>query len=185
MTYKCVTRSAIISPDGLYRYRLDRIWDPGLWLLLFCMLNPSTADADKDDPTIRQCMWFGEALGFGGIVVVNFHAYRATDWRALRLLDEATRVGPENLRHIAQAVAETKGGIFAWGTHLSDLAGDVGYALEAMNLMKWPTMSPMCLGLTKHGHPKHPLYQPHRADIVQPYLDRGTSKPRKHQPKEP
>ena len=79
-----VQRSAVISPDGLYRYRLDRWWGPesegmGSNRMPFMMLNPSTADADEDDRTIRRCIGFAHREGCNGITVVNIGAYRATD----------------------------------------------------------------------------------------------------------
>jgi hypothetical protein len=71
-------REAEISEDGKYRYALMRMWDDKP-LMMFCMLNPSTADATKDDPTIRRCIGFAKDRGYGGIYVVNLMAYRATD----------------------------------------------------------------------------------------------------------
>ena len=74
---------AVVSDDGLYRYILTRTWDRSLPALVFCMLNPSTADATVDDPTIRKCIGFAQRLGYGGIIVVNLFAYRATKPREL------------------------------------------------------------------------------------------------------
>lgn len=86
-----IVTSASISGD--YRYRLGRAWAGGP-TCTFIMLNPSTADADQDDPTIRRCVGFAKALGCGALEVVNLYAYRATNPRDLLRQDE--RVGPEN-----------------------------------------------------------------------------------------
>lgn len=92
-----VATTAGISECGTYRYWLCREWSPGLDSLVWLMLNPSTADATQDDPTIRRCMGFARRWGYGGITVVNLYAYRATNPRDL--LTAADPVGPENDRY--------------------------------------------------------------------------------------
>lgn len=80
------TRLAILSRDGgWHRYLLARIWDPSpaAALLVWIMLNPSTADHERDDPTVRRCAGFARRLGYGGIAVANLYSYRATDPREL------------------------------------------------------------------------------------------------------
>jgi hypothetical protein len=72
-------KSAVISPCGLYRYRLTRTWDAVRWSAAFVMLNPSTADAVDDDPTIKRCVGFAKRWGCGGIVVANLFAFRSAD----------------------------------------------------------------------------------------------------------
>jgi hypothetical protein len=72
-------RGALLSEDGRYRYRLWRLWDDLAPVMVWVMLNPSTADADLDDPTIRKCIGFAKANRHGGIIVVNLFAWRATD----------------------------------------------------------------------------------------------------------
>lgn len=72
-------KGALISECGLYRYWLKRVWDPSKPKALFIMLNPSTADANIDDATIRKCIGFSERLGFGGFYVINLSAFRARD----------------------------------------------------------------------------------------------------------
>ena len=71
-------KGATISECGLYRYSLTRVWDDVLPMCIFVMLNPSTADADIDDPTIRRCINFAKREGCGSLMVVNLFAYRAT-----------------------------------------------------------------------------------------------------------
>lgn len=81
-------RGAVISDDGRYRYRLWRTWAPELPRMAWIMLNPSTADAEVDDPTIRRCVGFAKREGCGGIEVVNLYAYRSTDPSVLGTVDE-------------------------------------------------------------------------------------------------
>src|SRR5712664_2208515 len=90
----CIVRSAGFSCCGLYRYWLRRHWDAELPPVCFVMLNPSTADAERDDPTIRRCCGFSRRWGYGGIVVVNLYAFRTSDPCCLR--NAVHPVGPEN-----------------------------------------------------------------------------------------
>lgn len=143
-----VRKSAIISECGRYRYRLDRVWAPGP-LCTFVMLNPSTADAQEDDPTIRRCMGFAKREACGGLVVVNLFAFRATNPETLRTVLDP--VGRENDYHIALALLETDGPVVgAWGSNAPDWrVRDVGYLF---------LQSLLCLGVTRNGNPRHPLY---------------------------
>ena len=116
----------------------------------FVMLNPSTANAKRDDPTIRRCMGFARAWGFGGVDVVNLFAFRATDPRALR--EAADPIGPANDRHLRRAVRSAGLIVLAWGAH--EMARD--RAARARPLFNRP--GSRCLGLTQSGEPRHPLY---------------------------
>ncbi len=89
---------AVLSADGVYRYRLWRTWDASKPTLAFLMLNPSTADATEDDPTIRRCLGFAKEWGYGSLVVVNLFALRSPNPDALRENDDP--VGPENGEHL-------------------------------------------------------------------------------------
>jgi hypothetical protein len=148
-----MARGAVISDCGLYRYRLSRIWNEARYSLAFVMLNPSIADADIDDPTIRRCMGFARREGYGGIEVANLYAFRATSpddlWRA------RDPYGPENddhLRNVALASA-------AYGTPLICAWGAYGGRNNRpIVLMQNAGAELMCLGKTKDGHPRHPLY---------------------------
>jgi hypothetical protein len=152
-------RYATISDCGQYRYRLSRVWDGARQLLTFVMLNPSTADAEQDDPTIRRCMGFARTFGYGGINVLNIFALRATDPR--QLSGHPDPVGPYNDQMLyaylavdpmrAQTVA-------AWGAHKA--ATVRAAALTAPGTAPWS-----CLGVTKDGHPRHPLYLPANAQL--------------------
>ena len=114
-------RRAVLSECGSYRYALTREWADGkcvAWL----MLNPSTADADIDDPTIRRCIGFARQWGYGRLVVVNLFALRATDPRVL--VRNADPVGSKNDFYIAKAMKEAQEVICAWGCqqHLRTIA---------------------------------------------------------------
>ena len=147
-------RDAVISPCGLYRYSLTRRWASGA-PVLFVMLNPSTADATIDDPTIRRCVGFARAWGAPAIEVVNLFAYRATDPvdLAAARLGGLDIVGPENDLHIAAAAERTSSCVVAWGAHAEAIqrAGDVWRLLAER-------VSVHALGITKAGAPRHPLY---------------------------
>lgn len=158
-------KAAVISPCGLYRYRLTRHWDGSKRALPFIMLNPSTADAEIDDPTIRRCMSFARRAELGGIIVVNLFAFRATKPETLKYT--ADPVGPENdayLREIAIVSGRNSTPVVcAWGAVGWTRAPDLVRAMlrEDANLV--------CLGQTKDGHPRHPLYV--RGD--QPFVKYG------------
>jgi len=148
-------RDAVISPCGVYRYRLGRRWGSGQrGYVLWVMLNPSTADASEDDPTIRRCVGFSKAWGYDGLVVVNLFALRATDPAALR--DDPSPIGPENDEHIQAAIRGAELVVAAWGA-------DAFKAVRARAkhvgelLMHAPCKVAM-LGATKDGSPRHPLY---------------------------
>lgn len=112
--FKTFEASAIISEDGRYRYCLTRVWDPKKPILYFVMLNPSTADADEDDHTIRKCVGFANYNGFGGIFVVNLFALRATDPQEMFLWCEKA-IGFENDEHILK-IPRGATVCCAWGT---------------------------------------------------------------------
>lgn len=148
-----VLSDAILSPCGTYRYRLERIWEPDLPLVVWIMLNPSTANATEDDPTIRRCMGYARAWGRGGIVVVNLFAYRATDPRAMRAA--ADPVGPENDAHLLAAVCSKPLVVAAWGN--GGTYRNRGRAVH--ELIRGAGVPLHCLTVSKTGQPCHPLYQ--------------------------
>lgn len=145
--------SAIISDCGKYRYFLQRETGmPDERTLLFIMLNPSTADASLDDPTIRKCKGFGGFFGYGKIAVVNLFAFRATNPAELSKTNFPE--GPENLAHIAKAINSADKIICAWGTK-GVLFGQDRRVLKYLSEIKKELYA---LEITKDGHPKHPLY---------------------------
>ena len=145
---------ADLSRCERYRYALGRRWDDGPEAL-FVLLNPSTADAAVDDPTLRRCMGFARREGCGATRTVNLFAWRATDPRDLARAEAAGEdiVGRRNATAIREAMATCKGPVIA------------GWGAQAIAL---PRVAPLlrlagerkisCLGMTKAGHPRHPLY---------------------------
>ncbi len=156
--------SAILSDCGTYRYELRRQWTDGP-VMTFIMLNPSTADASADDPTIRKCIGFAKRNAYGGIRVVNLFAYRSHSPANLKKMarEQGFRFvnGPENDDYIFQAASAAKRDkthlVAAWGVHgkllnrASNLAirlADQGYQLYTLNL-------------NVNGSPAHPLMLPY------------------------
>lgn len=140
-------RTAIISECGTYRYTLSRCWDPPKPSCAFVMLNPSTADATQDDPTIRRCIGFAKAWGYGGVDVLNLFALRATDPSALR--SHPDPIGPDNDEYLRSLRGRFV--VAAWGVH-----GALNGRGEAVRKMLGDRLA--VLGLTKDGHPRHPLF---------------------------
>ncbi len=153
-------KTADVSACGTFRYKLGTVWDKTKPSALFVMLNPSKADADIDDPTIRRCRGFAKSFGCGGFMVVNLFAFRATDPQDLLMLVQSggDAVGPGNHRAIMEAVqAHDKPGdliIAAWGSHGSKKPLRVRVA---ETLRQLPTGRVLCLTKTKDGQPSHPL----------------------------
>lgn len=146
-----MNKGAIFSKSGRHRYYLWRRWadmgDATLWI----MLNPSTADAERDDATIRRCVNFTKAWGCTRMVVVNLFALRATDPRELKTVDKP--IGANNdavIKHQATNCG-FKYVVAAWGNHgkLFNRQQEVAALLGDVPLV--------CLGVTKSGCPKHPL----------------------------
>ena len=149
--------SAIISPCGRYRYTLQRDGIPGATTgtVVFCMLNPSTADASIDDPTIRRCRGFTERWGCAGLMVVNLYGLRATDPRELQRVSRADAIGPENDDWLGKVAIVARVGVCAWG---AGAAPD--RVAEVVRIFRIAGANMYCLGVTKDGHPRHPLYMP-------------------------
>lgn len=156
-------RRAYFSECGTYRYLLQRVWDPKGARTLIIMLNPSTADAYKDDATIRSCIRLCRALGFGGFEVANLMAYRATNPKDLPNKPSLC-LGAGNPRYLAQALERCGTVICAWGAHpyAAQFAGG------ALDIVKLYDKRPYCFGVNKNGSPKHPLYVNSKAQLI-PY----------------
>lgn len=146
------TAWADISECGRYRYALGRhLGMLGGGRLVFVMLNPSTADAEHDDPTLRRCIGFAKAWGYGELVVCNLFALRATDPAGLRTAEDP--IGPDNDVAIAHWTQRAQRVVCAWGT-LGALQGRDATVLAALRA----TRPVYALGFTRDGHPRHPLY---------------------------
>ena len=136
------------SRCGLYRYWLRRSWDSTLPQCAFVGLNPSTANAKTDDPTLRRCIDFAQQWGFGSLFMVNLFSLRATDPR--ELLGEHDPVGPRTNLWLRRAKGESELIIAAWGN---------GGALHNRHSTVAKLLGDMrCLGVTASGMPRHPLY---------------------------
>lgn len=181
--------SAILSDCGVYRYHLRREWNgdtpPGdetreqfeemslfsrpakrehvLWV----MLNPSTADAKTNDPTIRKCIGFSSRWGYRALEVVNLFAFRATDPRELARAWAAgvEVVGPDTNQHIRFAAQEADRVVVAWGGFSG--CGITARAREVCGLLG--EAPALCLGVTKDGQPRHPLMLPY-ATSTEPWV---------------
>ena len=144
------TRShAVFSDCRLYRYRLERRWGEGV-LGAFLMLNPSTADEFQNDPTIRRCVAFARMWGYGGLMMTNLFAWRATDPRNMLAADDP--VGPDNDQTLRATWLNAAITVAAWGAHGTHQGrgAHVRAMLPALHYLR----------LTKDGHPGHPLYLP-------------------------
>lgn len=146
--------SAIISPCSKFRYRLGRRWADGGQTLAYVMLNPSTADAEQDDATIRRCIRFAKAHDFNALDVVNLYAYRATDPADLR--KAGYPVGPDNDQHIVQTVSEAHAVCVAWGANVAGLERPQ----IVLPMIRRCMATIFCLGITRSGYPAHPLMLP-------------------------
>lgn len=143
---------ATFSPCRTYRYSLTRRWGTRPHVL-FIGLNPSTADETQDDPTIRRCIGFAERWGYGGLVMANLFAFRATDPKAM--LTAPDPVGPENDDWLRQLGDECERVLAAWGAH----GRHMGRGAAVMRLLGNEGRRLIyCLGTTRVGYPKHPLY---------------------------
>lgn len=156
--------SAIISPCGTYRYRLERPDVFGGHSTAVIMVNPSTADADADDATIRKLKGFRDRYGWGNLIVGNLFAYRATDVRELATASDP--VGPDNGYRLAEIFLDAQRVIFAWGAtgklpkRLRDHWREVDALARKMH------SQPMSIGLpAKDGHPCHPLMLPYSREL--------------------
>lgn len=155
MAYDEMTRLAKISPCLRYRYALGRMWDPTRPInLVWCMLNPSTADGTKDDPTIRQCIGFARDWGYGGFIVVNLFAYRSPDPKDLLRVEDP--VGPDNNIVWQECMTHHHSIVAAWGSNvqrLGSLANDrIALLRDLAGKRLWT------FGMTANGNPLHPLY---------------------------
>ena len=144
--------TAIYSDCERYRYSLTRVWDKTGPRVLFIMLNPSKATEVQNDPTVERCERRARVLGFGGFRVMNIFAWRETDPRLLRATPEP--VGTENDALLLDGLDWADMVVAGWGVHGAHL--NRGPEVEA--LLRGAGADLQCLGLSKAGHPRHPLY---------------------------
>ena len=154
-------REAVISNCGLYRYSLTRRWNRGP-IMLFVMLNPSTADADVDDPTIRRCIGFARREGMAELRVVNLWPFRSPNTAALHEWINGGKLRGAmvvNGRHIEDELGACDQVVVAWGADKSSWPNSYSFerVCDRLGLMDDPRRV-RCLGTTKRGQPRHPLY---------------------------
>jgi len=148
--------SALFSECGLYRYRLTRRLHGDRGSLLIIGLNPSTADATHNDPTIRRCLGFAERWGHSTLVVTNLFSFRSTQPEGLK--KTKSPIGLDTDQILQQEAEKATMILAAWGAH----GGLFNRNREVLALLQnYPLY---CLGITKAGHPRHPLYI--RADTL-------------------
>lgn len=144
--------AAKFDKDRLYRYTLERFWREPKVLCNFVMLNPSTADALVLDPTVTRCVRYAYDWGFDGIVITNIFAIRST--KPGVLYTDPDPVGKDNDDAIESAAARCDRVVAAWGIHGALRGRGPAVAVRLLELHH----DVRCLGLTKTGHPRHPLY---------------------------
>lgn len=155
-----MNKGAVLSLDNVYRYRLWRRWGDGP-TLGYILLNPSTADAEADDPTITRCIKRAQRLGCGAIEVGNLFALRSTE--AAALYRAAFPIGPDNDAAIEAVVRASKIVVCGWGVH--GLLHGRGRAV-ANRIQHELGRIVHVLDLCANGEPKHPLYIPLNRDPV-------------------
>ncbi|TVS13620.1 MAG: DUF1643 domain-containing protein [Wenzhouxiangella sp.] len=134
-----------------YRYTLWRRWDADRRLVMVIGLNPSTADARRNDPTIRRCIGFARDWGCGGLVVTNLFAFRATYPSDLKAASDP--VGPRNDAWIRRMARQVDVVVAAWGN-------DGAWLGRSARLQRILSGRLHCLRLNHSGEPAHPLYLP-------------------------
>lgn len=158
-----VVRSAWFSDDKRYRMALTRIWKPGAPGAVVSGLNPSTADAFQDDPTIRSVSTQLDIMGYGALLMLNAFAFKATDPKDM--LKEPDPVGRENDEAWERLLGDPREPrplfIAAWGYHGAHMGRD----LRIMDMLENWGIEPMCFGITMTGQPRHPLYLPHGTEL--------------------
>lgn len=154
-----LSKSADISSDGVYRYALARRLATGDRAVLFVGLNPSTADASLDDPTIRRCVGFAKDWGFDWLLMGNIYAFRSADPKAI--YQDKDPVGPRNFQTLREMAFHSELVVAAWGRNkIVGQAWPIADWVVHHNKVK-------CLGQNKDRTPKHPLYLAAKTELVE------------------
>lgn len=127
--------------------------------MAFIALNPSTADAARDDPTIRRCMGFTRAWGYRRMVVVNLFALRAT--KPVDMFAHSAPIGPENDAVLAQIVRDSRKLVACWGVCWKNAAQRAAVSDRVSALLacvRAERRRIYAMETTREGHPRHPLY---------------------------
>lgn len=145
-------KHATISECGLFRYTLSRVWQPRAARVLFVLVNPSTADAEIDDQTVRKGVGFAKRWGYGSLVFCNLNAFRARHPKDMKAAVDP--VGPENDRFLLAEAERADKIVLAWGINGTHRGRDQ----EVIKLLSVGHADKLYhLGLSKGGHPRHPL----------------------------
>jgi hypothetical protein len=149
-----ISKGAIFSPDRKFRYNLWRSWDTSRPVVTFVCLNPSTADENVDDPTVRRCINFALHWKYGGMNMMNTFALRSTDPLELTI-NKAAALGPENDNYLREIIGPV---VVAWGNW--------GRLYGRSEEMRHILGEASCFGLTKLREPRHPLYLHHSTELI-------------------
>lgn len=141
-------RFAEFSDCKNYRYSLSRIWEAERPKVLYIGLNPSSADALQDDPTIRRCIQFARSWGYGGMSIVNLFAFKHHDPKYLMKVKKP--VGELNDDFIREHLQSHDNTVLIWGNHGA-------FQNRATEVLQW-IKKPLCIKINKSGQPAHPLY---------------------------
>lgn len=156
---------AVFSECRKYRYRLTRSWmahsGDEVNMVAFVGLNPSTADEKTLDPTLRRCVRFAMDWGYNAFCMVNLFAYRATDPLDMKA-QGLHAIGPQNDEHLAFVARHSSTVVAAWGAHGGWLGRDDGVRA----LLASESVELHCLGKTRDGHPRHPLYMKRDTELI-------------------
>jgi hypothetical protein len=149
------------TDTGIYQYRyvLYREWDVTLPAMAIIGLNPSSADEQHDDRTVRRCIDFAKREGCGALAMLNIFAYRATNPAELASCPDP--VGRDNDHYIRSECENAMWIIVAWGTHGKLL----GRGAQVVKLLRGRKL--LCFGINQDGSPKHPLYLSNNAKIIE------------------
>ena len=158
---------ALFSPCRRWRYLLWRRWDAARPVANFLMLNPSTADEWKLDPSCTRARVYAERWGYGALIVTNIFGWRATDPQEMKAVRDP--VGRGNDRAILRAAREAEIVVCAWGNH----GAHMGRSAEVRELLRRAKAQPRALRMNSNGEPAHPLYLP---ATLEPVLLNGTAR---------
>lgn len=148
-------KTASLSRDGKHRLELTRCWDKSLPRLGWIMLNPSTADAELDDPTIRKCIGFAERWGYGSIAVGNLFSYRTKSPAVLKQVPVNERNDADANAALVRLATRCEKIVVGWGANGAHYARRIALVKK---MLFDNSVNAVSLEITKQGHPKHPLY---------------------------